>query len=59
MLLCVDDQVNDIQVRFLIDSGASECFISQRVVEANGLLMSKSQERLKIHLADGTARSSN
>ena len=59
VLLSVDGQVSDIPLRFLIDSGASECFISQSVVEANGLLVSKSPERLKVHLADGSARSSN
>ena len=59
VLLSVDGQISDIPVRFLIDSGASECFISQSVVEANGLLVSESPERLKIHLADGFARSSN
>ena len=59
VLLSVDGQVSDIPVRFLIDSGASECFISQSVVEANGLLVSKSPERLNVHLADGSARSSN
>ena len=59
VLLSVDGQVSDIPVRFLIDSGASECFISQSVVEANGLLVRKSPERLKVHLADGSARSSN
>ena len=58
MLLCVDGQVSDIPGRFLSDSGASECFISEKLVEENGLLLSKSQERRKIHLADDFVRSS-
>ena len=44
VLLCVDGRVNDIHVRFLIDIGASECFISEKLVEENGLLLSKSWE---------------
>ena len=36
----------------------SECFISDKLVEENELLLSKSQERLKIHLEDGSTRSS-
>ena len=41
VVLCVDGQVNDIQVRFLIDSGASECFMIETLVDDNNLLLSK------------------
>ena len=35
VLLCVDGEVNGVQARFLIDSGASQCFISETLVENN------------------------
>ena len=41
VLLCVDAYVNAIPMRILIDSGASECFISEELVEEKGLLLSK------------------
>ena len=51
ILFCVDGQVNDIQVRFLIDSAPSVCFISQKVVEDSDLIWSKSQEQLKVYFS--------
>ena len=59
VLLCVENRVNGIQVRFLIDSGASECFISEILVEDNDMPWCKSWEKLKIHLADGSLRPCN
>ena len=59
VLLCVDGQISDIPIIFLIDSGASESFTSEKLVEENRLLLTKSQERLKIHLADGSVKSCN
>ena len=40
----------------MIDSGASECFVSTEFAEENELLVKKAKEKLKIHLADGTIR---
>ena len=37
LVLCVDEQVNGIQLIFLIDGGASEYFISETLVEDNDL----------------------
>ena len=37
VLLCIKGQVNDHVVTFLIDSGASECFISTEFVAENEL----------------------
>ena len=46
-------------MKFLIDSGASECFVDTAFVERNGLKLTKTKEKLKIHLADGTVRVSS
>ena len=59
VLSCVDGQVNDIQVRFLIDSGTSECFISETLVEDNNRPRCRSRGKLKAHLAKDSLRSSN
>ena len=56
ILLCVDGQVNGIQVRFLIDTGASEFFNSGSLVKENDMIWSKRQEKMKVHLADGSMR---
>ena len=45
--------MNEKSVTFLIDSGASECFVSTEFVEANEFGTRKTTEKLKIHLADG------
>ena len=46
-------------MNFLIDSGASECFLSTTFVEKNKLKTAKAKEKLRIQLADGTMRVSN
>ena len=56
VLLCIAGFLNGIQVTFLIDSGASECFLSISFVEKNKIKTSKKKEKLKIQLADGTVR---
>ena len=59
VLLCVEGCLNGISVVFLIDSGASECFVGKAFAEENGLKLTKTKEKLTIHLADGTVRVSN
>ena len=44
---------------FLIDSDASECFLSTDFVEEHGLRKIQKKEKLKIHLANGSVRVSN
>ena len=56
VLLCIAGFFNGIEVTFLIDSGASECFLSNPFVEKNKIKTSKTKEKLKIQLADGTMR---
>ena len=38
VLLCVDAYVNAIPMRILIDSGASECFISEKLGRGKGIV---------------------
>ena len=59
VLLCILGKVNGIEVTFLIDSGASECFLSTTFVEKHELKTAKAKEKLRIQLADGTMRVSN
>ena len=59
VLLCVSGCLNGISVIFLIDSGASECFVGKTFTEQNGLKATKTKENLTVHLADGTVRVSN
>ena len=59
VLLCVSRSLNGFSVKFLIDSGASECFVDTAFAEKNGLKLTKTKEELKIHLADGTVRVSS
>ena len=56
VLLCVSGCLNGISVIFLIDSGASECFVGKTFAEKNGLKLTKTKEKLTIHLDDGTMR---
>ena len=42
-----------------IDSGASDCFVSTDFVEEHGLTKTKTKEKLKICLADGSVRVPN
>ena len=46
-------------MKFLIDSGANECFVGTAFAEHYGLILTKTKENLKIHLADRTVRLSN
>ena len=59
VLLCVSGCLNGFPVIVLIDSGASECFVGIVFAEKNGLEMTKTKEKLEIHLVDGTVRVSN
>ena len=59
VLLCILGELNGIEVTFLIDSGASECFLSTEFVERNKIKTKKTKEKLQIQLADGTVRGSN
>ena len=59
VLLCILGKVNGIEVTFLIDSGASECFLSTTFVKKNKMKTVKAKEKLRIQLADGTTRVSN
>ena len=59
VLLCIAVRLNGIDVTFLIDSCASEFFLSTTFAEKNKLKMTKTKEKLRIHLADGTVRVSN
>ena len=47
VLLCVEGCLNGISVIFLIDSGASECFVGKTFAEENGLKLTKTKEKLK------------
>ena len=53
VLIFVLGYLNGTSVKFLIDSGASECFVDTTFAEQNGLKLTKTKEKLKIHLADG------
>ena len=59
VLLCLSGTVEGHFVTFLIDSGASDCFVSTEFVEEHELRKTKTKEKLKIHLADGSVRVSN
>ena len=59
VLLCILGELNGIEVTFLIDSGASECFLSTVFVEKNKIKTRKTKEKLNIQLADGTVHVSN
>ena len=43
VLLCVEGCLNGIAVVFLIDSGASECFVGKTFAEKNGLKVTKTK----------------
>ena len=51
--------MNGFFVKFLIDRGASECFVNTTFAEKNGLKLTKTKEKLKMHLVDGTMRVSS
>ena len=56
VLLSVSGFLNGFAVKFLIDSGASECFVDTAFTEKNGIKTVKRKEKLQIYLADGTVR---
>ena len=56
ILLCIEGFFNGFSVKFLIDSGATDCFVSTAFVEEKGLDLNKRKEKIKINLADGTTR---
>ena len=59
VLLCILGELNGIEVTFLIDSGASECFLSTAFVEKNKIKTRKTKEKWNIQLANGTVHVSN
>ena len=56
ILLCIEGLLNGCHVKFLIDSGATDCFVSTAFVENKELDLNKRKEKVKINLADGTTR---
>ena len=56
ILLCISGTLEGFPVKFLIDSGASDCFVSSEFVRVHGLKTEKTKEKLKIFLADGSVR---
>ena len=56
VLLCISGTLEGLPVKYLIDGGASDCFVSNEFVAAHGLKTTKTKEKLKIHLADGSVR---
>ena len=55
-LLSIEGVFNGFPVKFLIDSGATDCFVSTAFVEDKGLVLNKRKDKVKINLADGTTR---
>ena len=56
ILLSIEGVFNGFPVKFLIDSGATDCFVSTAFVEDKGLALNKRKDKVKINLADGTTR---
>ena len=52
-LLSIEGFLNGFPVKFLIDSGATDCFVSTAFVEERKLDLNKRKEKVKINLADG------
>ena len=59
VLLCLAGTLEGFPVHYLIDSGASDCFISADFVREHGIKTEKTKEKLTIHLADGSVRVTN
>ena len=59
VLLCIAGQLDGIPVTFLVDSGATECFVSTRVVRDHKMKICKKKEKLKIFLADGSVKNTS
>ena len=58
ILLCIEGFLNGFPVKFLIDSGATDCFVSTAFVKERELDLNKRKEKAKINLANGTTRTS-
>ena len=56
ILLSIDGVFNGFPIKFLIDSGATDCFVSTAFVEDKGLLLNKRKDKVRINLADGMTR---
>ena len=56
ILLSIEGCLNGFPVKFLIDSGATDCFVNTAFVENKELDLNKRKEKVKINLADGTTR---
>ena len=56
ILLSIEGCLNGFPIKFLIDSGATDCFVSTEFVENKELDLNKRKEKVKINLADGTTR---
>ena len=59
VLLCIAGQLDGIPVTFLVDSGATECFVSTKVVRDHKMKICKKKEKLKIFLADGSVKNTS
>ena len=59
VLLIVAGTLEGIPVHYLVDSGASDCFVSADFVREHGIKTSKTKEKLTVHLADGSVRVTN
>ena len=55
-LLSIEGVLNGFPVKFLVDSGATDCFVSTAFVEEKELDQNKRKEKIKINLADGSTR---
>ena len=55
-LLSIEGYFNGFPVKFLVDSGATDCFVSTAFVEEKELDQNKRKEKIKINLADGSTR---
>ena len=56
ILLCVEGFFNGFPLKFLIDSGATNCFVGTAFVEDKELVLNKRKDKVKINLANGTTR---
>ena len=56
ILLCISGTLEGFPMKFLVDSGASDCFVSTEFVREHGLKTVKTKEKVKIFLADGSVR---
>ena len=56
ILLSIEGFLNGFPVKFLIDSGATDCFVSTAFVEEKELGVNKRKEKVTVNLADGTQR---